>query len=61
MDDVLIQALNGSFSPEQAIRDQAEAFLVKTEQTHGYLEALVRIWVNPAVCEIYYLSSKFLG
>lgn len=50
MDELLIQALRGSFSPEQSQREEAEAFLLKTEQVPGYLEALVKIWVNPAVC-----------
>ena len=50
MDDLLIQTLSGSFSPDQAIRDQAEAFLTKTEQTEGYLQSLIHIWVNQAVC-----------
>lgn len=52
MDELLIQALHGSFSPEQAQREEAEAFLTKAEQAPGYLQALVMIWVNQAVCGI---------
>jgi hypothetical protein len=50
MDELLIKALKGSFSPEQAQREEAEAFLTKAEKTTGYLQALVMIWVNPSVC-----------
>ncbi len=49
MDEILIQTLSGSFSPDQGIREQAEAFLTKSEQTVGFLPSLVRIWVNEAV------------
>lgn len=49
MDEVLIQALRGSFSPEQSQREEAEAFLTKAEQSPGYITALIRIWVNPAL------------
>jgi hypothetical protein len=50
MDDTLIIALNGSFSPDQNQREQAESFLSKAEQQSGYLRALVTIWVNQSVC-----------
>jgi hypothetical protein len=50
MDDTLIIALTGSFSPDQSQREQAEGFLSKAEQAAGYLRALVTIWVNQSVC-----------
>ena len=49
MEEVLTQALKGSFSPEQAQREEAEAFLAKAETTPGYLTALIRIWVNQSL------------
>ena len=50
MEELLVQALRGSFSPDQSQRDEAEAFLTKTEQSAGYVQALVRLWVNQSVC-----------
>lgn len=51
MDDVLIQTLSGSFSPVQSIREQAETMLKQADSAPGYLQSLIRIWVNGSVCE----------
>lgn len=48
MDNNLLVALSGSYSPDQQQREQAEALLGKAEQTPGYLRALISIWVNEA-------------
>ena len=48
MDNNLLVALSGSYSPDQQQREQAEALLGKAEQTPGYLRALISIWVNQA-------------
>jgi hypothetical protein len=50
MDEVLVKALGGSFSPDQTQREQAEAFLTNSEKSPGFLTSLIRIWVNQSVC-----------